>query len=257
MLASGTVSTTRQGRYLVMEAALPGFSGPIGVLLQDPQTDRLYTRFRRDLENLDEVLAAVPASLEARAAETGAGTLLDWCGDALSNAIRATDIRQTLVDDFERTAERLYQRYVRPAFDRSTHVPLLSLRSAAGQFLENAEIETADWIEVPESVRINDRYFAASIQGTSMEPAIPDGSVCLFRRFEGGGSRSGMLVLVEEAGSRYTVKRYTSRKAPAGDGNWKHEAIVLEPLNPEHEDIVLLQDEERYRVIAEFIRVLF
>jgi SOS-response transcriptional repressor LexA len=74
---------------------------------------------------------------------------------------------------------------------------------------------------------------------------------------QGGGSRSGMLVLVEEGGSRYTVKRYTSRKIPAENGSWKHESIVLEPLNPEHEDIILTEDEDRYRVVAEFIRVLF
>jgi SOS-response transcriptional repressor LexA len=260
MAYAAPVISTREGRYCVVEADLPDGAEAIGVLLQDPESDRLYPRFRRDLESCgpeSDVLSYVADDLRDKAVEMGAGRLFAWLEENASNTIRITDPQTVLVADFERTVERLYQRYVRSTVSAATHVRLTSLRSAAGQFLENAEIEAeADWIEVPEGVRISDEMFAAMIQGTSMEPLIPDGAVCLFRRF-GAGSRRGKLVLVEEAGSRYTVKRYTSKHVESEDGSWRHEAIVLEPLNPEHQDIVLEADQDRYRVIAEFVRVLF
>jgi hypothetical protein len=132
---------------------------------------------------------------------------------------------------------------------------------AAGRLLDNEEIEARDFEEVPPDLRhITDDLFAAEIVGTSMEPLIPDGSVCLFRRF-GAGSRQGKLVLVEELGrgtnDRYTVKRYQSDKAKRKDQTWEHEKILLEPLNPEHEPFYLIAGEDRYRIVAEFVRVLY
>ena len=96
-----------------------------------------------------------------------------------------------------------------------------------------------------------------------MEPLIPDGSLCVFRRGVTGGvagSRQGRLVLVEALGGgsndRYTVKRYRSEKVQKTDGTWSHERIRLEPLNPEFEAWDLDPEEERYRILAEFVQVL-
>ncbi len=259
-----SLAATHEGFYSVVEADLSDGPAAVGVLLQDPESDTLYQRFRRDWDEVapeDDVFPLVPGDLTAKAREMGAGRLLAWLEENASNTIRVTDRQTALVDTFERAVERLYQRHVRSKVSSATHVRLTSLRSAAGPFLDNAEIDTeADWIEVPDGIRISDEFFAASIEGTSMEPLIPNGSVCLFRRF-GAGSRQGKHVLVEELGrganDRYTVKRYTSRKAQLPDSTWSHDAIVLEPLNPEHDNIVLAADEERYRVRAEFVRVLF
>ena len=92
-----------------------------------------------------------------------------------------------------------------------------------------------------------------------MEPRIPDGSLCIFRRF-GAGSREGRLVLVEalERGTndRYTVKRYRSEKSRGAEDQWEHAAIRLEPLNPEFEAWSLKPEENRYRILAEFVQVL-
>jgi hypothetical protein len=100
-----------------------------------------------------------------------------------------------------------------------------------------------------------------------MEPRIPDGSLCVFRAGV-TGSRQGRLVLVEQLGGgandRYTVKRYTSVKASGGSGSdgdaWTHERIRLEPLNASpgsgHEAWDLEAEQDRYRVIAEFVQVL-
>jgi hypothetical protein len=54
------------------------------------------------------------------------------------------------------------------------------------------------------------------------------------------------------------VKRYTSDKTKGEE--WQHNWIRLEPLNPSHDPAhgvwLLKPDEERYRIIAEFVRVL-
>ncbi len=101
--------------------------------------------------------------------------------------------------------------------------------------------------------------FVARVAGRSMEPRIPDGSLCVFRSGV-AGSRQGKLVLVEHLGGgandRYTVKRYHSEKTQAPDGSWLHERISLEPLNPDFEAWDLNPEEDRFRVIAEFVRVL-
>ena len=77
-------------------------------------------------------------------------------------------------------------------------------------------------------------------------------------------------MLVEELGGgandRYTVKRYRSEKRQVssegdaeddGEASWSHDEIWLEPLNPAFEAWKLDPDEERYRILAEFITVLY
>jgi phage repressor protein C with HTH and peptisase S24 domain len=92
-----------------------------------------------------------------------------------------------------------------------------------------------------------------------MEPKIPDGSLCVFRQGV-TGSRQDRLVLVEQLGGgtndRYTVKRYASHKVQSEDGSWSHDRITLLPLNPEFESWTLEPEEERFRIVAEFVRVL-
>jgi hypothetical protein len=261
-----TVIVAQQGRYSILEAELPD-SGltPIGILLQDPDSDRLYLRLRRDWYNVapdDDIFPLLQDDLEIKAREMGAEKLFEWLETNASNDIRITDRKTALVDDFERTLNRLYTRHIRSTVQQNvTHVPRYTLRVAAGRLLDNEEIETRDFEEVPPDLRrVTDDLFAAEIVGTSMEPLIPNGSVCLFRRF-GAGSRQGKLVLVEELGrganDRYTVKRYKSGKGQREDGSWEHNAILLEPLNPEHEPFYLVPGEDRYRIVAEFVRVLY
>jgi SOS-response transcriptional repressor LexA len=51
----------------------------------------------------------------------------------------------------------------------------------------------------------------------------------------------------------FTVKRYRSEKE-AVDGSWRHSRIVLEPLNPAYELIVVpAEPEGAVLVIAEFL----
>jgi len=250
---------------MIITLELPG-AGQMkaGVLLEDPSTDRLWLRLRRDWEEFApeeaEVLAALEYDLTAKAQELGAKKLLRYLEDSLSNVLLVTDRRDVLVDDFERALARLYREHVQATVRPFvTHLPRYSLAVAAGKFLENQEVEEEGWEEAPADLRLTRELFVARIQGRSMEPKIPDGSLCVFRHGV-TGSRQGRLVLVERLGGGanecYTVKRYASEKAQREDGTWSHEKITLIPLNPEFESWTLEPEEEKFRIVAEFVRVL-
>ena len=260
------ISETRVGKFCLVQAETPeeGLVN-IGILLQDPETDSLVLRFRRDLESVVddpedlEVLSALGDDLAGKAREWGAEKLFDYLESNLSGAIRVTDREEVLVEDFARALNRLYLKNVHSnVLEFRTHLPKYSLRAAAGKFLENQEISEDGWIEAPQDLRLTPDMFVARIAGHSMEPLIPDGSLCVFRHGV-TGSREGRLVLIENRASggseQYTVKRYRSKKEASGD-QWRHGRIWVESLNPEYPDWDLEPDEERLRVIAEFVRVL-
>ena len=104
--------------------------------------------------------------------------------------------------------------------------------------------------------------FVAQVVGKSMEPAIPDGSFCLFHG-PVEGSRQGKNVLVRlrdetdpESGQRYTVKSYESEKGKVCD-SVRQTRITLSPLNPNFAPIVLTGTEEgEVQVVAEVVDVL-
>jgi SOS-response transcriptional repressor LexA len=166
----------------------------------------------------------------------------------------------------ETTHAQFRLRIVEPrAEDRYvTCVPLVPLKVAAGAFSDpqHLEDENWEWVEIETRHRLRPGMFVAQVIGKSMEPAIPDGSYCLFAS-PVEGSRQGKTVLVQlrdavdpETGERYTVKRYESEKI-AADDSWRHSRITLKPVNPEFEAIELSGAEEgQVQVIAECIEVL-
>ncbi len=258
-----TLAETQTARYSIVTVDLPGGeSVNAGVLLEDPATDRLWVRMRRDWDAIfpeeADVLAEFEDDLIAKSREMGAARLLAWIEETWSNLFRISDRREVAAEDPDRALARLYREQVRSnVLEFVTHLPRYSLAVAAGRFLENREVEAEGWEEVS-NLRLTEDMFVARIAGRSMEPKIPDGSLCVFRHGV-TGSRQGRLVLVERLGGgendRYTVKRYRSEKRTNEEG-WKHERIVLEPLNPEFEAWELDPEEDRFRVIAEFICVL-
>ena len=258
------ISAKRQGTYVVLEAALPDRPlQSIGVLLVDRASDRLWLRLRDhfDAEPEDaEVLEALQEDLRNRAAEMGGEALLAWLEDSVSNAVRLTERQSVAVDSFTRVLERLYAENVEALEVKRyiTHLPLYSLRAAAGKLGEEMESAEEDWVRAPEGMHLDQDLFAAHVVGRSMEPRIPDGSLNLFR-FHPVGSRQGKVLLIEKFGAldetaRYTVKRYTSKKVQTGEDEWRHEQIRLEPLNPEFEawDV----EARDFAVVAEWLRVL-
>jgi len=148
-------------------------------------------------------------------------------------------------------------------------VPLTTLRAAAGRFSEEQagfddRAEWAEeWVTWDGAPTFEPGMFVAKVQGDSMEPQIPNGSYCLFRT-PPGGSRQGRRLVVwhsgisdPNTGGQYTLKVYASEKAPDGEEGWRHAKIVLTPINPAYQPIVLTpESEDQVRVIAEFVVVL-
>ena len=265
------VLSTQRGEYLLLHLALPGRAPVhVGVLLLDPVSDRLHLKLRQDWEDLGEpedveVLSLLQEDFAQKHAEMGGEVLLRFLEDTLSNVLRISDRQPVMVGNYTRALERLYEKHVQPArvVPFVTHLPLYSVRAAAGKFREDQEVEPEAWIKAPPGVRLTHDMFAAHIAGRSMEPKIPDGSLCVFRAGV-AGTRQGKLLLIQnrgasDSGGQFTVKRYHSEKVPTEDG-WRHASIRLEPLNPEFEAWSLdpsdLDEGGPYRVIAEFVALL-
>lgn len=146
---------------------------------------------------------------------------------------------------------------------RETMLPVYSLQAAAGYFDNGQTVEAVGWVRPPEGLRADKRLFVAKVVGRSMEPDIPDGSYCVFRSGV-AGTRQGRVVLSKltklgdpETGAAFTVKRYSSTKVAAAEDGWRHERIVLSPINPDFTPIILEPDAEgSIEVVAEFVRVL-
>jgi SOS-response transcriptional repressor LexA len=256
----------RQGEYCVLTTHLPGRrQDPIGVLLLDPRFDALYVQLRRDWRSIAheddiEVLEELESDLQLKARELGGGALLAHLETEASWTVQLSARHGVSVVDFERTLRRLYREHV-PATVQPflTHLPLYSLEVAAGPFRSNAdEVSAEEWLETPPDLEIGENMFLATIRGRSMEPRIPDGSLCVFRRGV-VGSRNNRLVLVRNGEmadeNRFTVKRYHSEKV-ANDESFVHTRIWLESLNPEFPSWDLDSDEEKYQIVAEFVQVL-
>lgn len=145
-----------------------------------------------------------------------------------------------------------------------TCVPLVPLKVAAGAFSDPQHIDENDfeWVAVETKRRLRRGMFVTQVVGQSMEPVIPDGAYCIFKA-PVEGTRQGKTVLVQmrdtadpESGERYTVKRYESEKADDGD-SWHHTKIILNPINPDFEPIILTgTDEGPLQVVAEVVEVL-
>ena len=261
------VSETSRGEYSVLYANPPASEDtvPIGVVLLDPTANHLHLRLRQDWDVLirDEdtwYFEQLPKAIADLQRDLGAKPALDLLTQG-SNAVTADDPRPVLVSSFGATLNRLYTREVQTPIRRfETHLPLYSLHSAAGLFLENAEVEPEGWLEIPGAKRLTQGQFIVHIQGTSMEPVVPDGSLAVFDTESKGGSRVGRLVLVEErrrgGANAYTLKRYASTHQAYSEDTNTRSKIELHPLNPEHEVIPLDPEDDRYHILGIFLRTL-
>lgn len=145
-----------------------------------------------------------------------------------------------------------------------SHLPVYSLKAAAGRFGDGEVVEPEGWVRVDQALaKLSDKLFVARAKGRSMEPMIQDGDLLVFR-LDPVGSRQGKIVLAQnvgpadpESGGSYTVKKYLSVKRYADGGEWAHQEITLAPLNPEYEPIVLsAAHAEQFKILAELVTVL-
>ena len=142
----------------------------------------------------------------------------------------------------------------------NTCVPVYSLRAAAGGFSDGQVPEPDGWAAFDSLRAFDQGMFVGKVVGRSMEPRIPDGSWCLFSR-DVQGSRQGRIVLAQmrdvedvETGGRYTVKRY--HREEGGADEELSGRILLKPMNPEFDDLVVESEDEGVVVIAEVVEVL-
>lgn len=142
-------------------------------------------------------------------------------------------------------------------------IPLYDFYAAAGTFSELQSEKSFILIEGPENSSDND-YFACKIIGESMNRVIPNGSICLFKKYT-GGSRNGKIVLVEnmdiqdpDFNSAFTIKTYSSEKS-VSEKTWGHTSVVLRPnsFDSSYQNIIIsVENAEEMRVIGEFVEIL-
>ena len=267
--------------FSLLTLTLPGRpEEPAGVLVYDQQGERLGVKLRRDWHALAseddaEILSGLEAHLKQLSLEMGASSALEWLESTLSNILTLGERREVQSSTIDFTLHQLYREHIQtyiatPVEPFVTHLPRYALRSAAGPFGEQIADPNSieEWVAAPEGLRLNKDMFVCEVYGRSMEPLVPSGSLCIFRKF-GAGSRNGKRVLVEdraEAQTRYTLKVYQSKKSSDVDSHvdshvdkeagWSHQQIQLSPLNPEFPILQLDPDQDRYSVLAEFVSLL-
>ena len=141
-------------------------------------------------------------------------------------------------------------------------LPLFDLRAAANPRFSLIDGFLPDetnfgWVHVEGGPFPKDR-FLVRIEGNSMDPKIPDGSMCLFKK-DPGGSRNGKTVLcrISEHGGvpLAVVKRYRSERRTNAEYLGKANRIILSSTNPAYEDIVLTEGDE-IQILGVFERVI-
>ncbi len=252
--------------FSLLTLALPGRPAePAGVIVYDAESEAMGVKLRRDWGRIAEpedaeVLAGMETHLKQLAVDMGPARAIEFLESSLSNLLQIGERSEVHSRGIDFTLHQLYREHVStPVEPFVTHIPRYALRSAAGSFGEHTADPNSisDWVEAPEGLRITRDMFVCEVYGRSMEPLVPSGSLCVFRKF-GAGSRDGKRVLVEDRSDRnerYTLKVYRSKKAASEDG-WAHAAIELSPLNPEFPVLRLEPDQDRYAVVAEFVQVL-
>ncbi len=252
---------TRRVQYRVLQA----LGENCGVIVAGPETGECAFRFRTDFPSFAdeeaEVLSALTAQLPELQREMGAEAFLRWVDETLSNTLRVSEPADSLAIDLDRTAQALYRKHVASSVrPYETHLPLIPIELAAGGFGADKAKGVEQWVEarVPGRRRLTEDLFLVRVSGHSMEPDIPDGSLCVFRSYYGGSRRNGIFIVQRMAtldeGGEFTLKRYSSSKEVRGE-DWRHARITMRPENPDYQTWDLSED-ERYVTIAEFICVL-
>lgn len=211
----------------------------VGILLLDTHSNRLYSRFRRDWEECAgsnaRWLQQLPAAVSKQARQLGGEKCVQWLA-AFTSGLRLSKPSQLFCEaDVSRALHRLYCENIRPAvLPYQTHLPQYSLEAAAGKFGKQMEVDPEGWVEVLTPIPLSDDMYVAHVIGHSMEPQIPDRSLCAFRSHV-VGSQDGKILLIEQygesGGNRYTVKRWHIAR-PCRPGGVPRSCVVTRKNDP-------------------------
>ncbi len=148
----------------------------------------------------------------------------------------------------------------------SRYLPFYRMKAAGGLFLEQNIANEVEWFDMKEKncpKKLNDSHFVMQVIGHSMEPKIPNGSLCLFSKNIGGGKNNGIYIFElqdyhdPDSETGLTIKKYVSTKIPHPDYDSVHERITLMPINSLYEPIELNEeDHDRLTTVGKFIRVI-
>ncbi len=224
--SKGHLSDLENGRTMPTVATLRGLATQLGVEALDLLLDPAQSLRHR----LIEKTATAPAALLER-----------WLREA--DAATPPPPR--------RPADVVVVHGARPR----SGVPFVDLVAAAGQLGPGRSVTSDSWVKVDGKSRQLPGAFAARVDGDSMEPLVPSGSVCLFRR-PGPGNRRGRAFLVQHRGAgapddggAYLLKRV--EKDPRSESY-----VILRSVNPAHSPLRIDVRRESVEIVAEFVRVL-
>lgn len=142
-------------------------------------------------------------------------------------------------------------------------LPLMNLRAAANANYDLLEGYFSDennfrWVYVGGGPFAKDR-FLIRVEGDSMEPRIPNGSLCLFRK-DPGGSRNGKIVLCRlepfTGAPMAVIKVYHSKREPTQEPLGEAKEIILSSSNSAYEDIELHEGDD-LKILGIFESVVF
>lgn len=270
---------TRRIEYWIFEA----LGEPCGVMVADRESGELAFRFRRDWADFAgeeaETLAGLAEELPRDARGLGFEEFHRLI-DSFANILRVRDPQQAIAGNLDHAAQALFRKHVRSTVKPFlTHLPLYPIRAAAGGFGPDGQSEPEEWVDVPAGARrqLHEDEFLVRIQGTSMEPEIPDGSLCRFRRYAGGTRRGGIWLVMRVSGGEVTgevtIKRYdraddrperSQMRRMSEGGEFNDEAVertapaTMHPLNQhDHRDWNLdAESGDRFFTVAQFIEVV-
>lgn len=261
--------TERTQEYLLVLTALPDANSQnIGVLLLDLDSDRLHCRFRRDFAEFAgeeaDWFKELPDYILQTANNLGAQKCVEWLESTLSNTVRISKRERVPIADYAATTvDELYAKHIRPSIlPFRTHLPQYSLEAAAGKFGKQMSIEPEGWVEVRTDIPLSDEMFVIHVSGHSMEPLIPDASLCAFRS-KTSGSWDGKVLLFERygesGGNRHTVKLARLSKTidpnQQHDKAWLHHRVILESINPDYKSWEVASA-EKIKALGEFLFVV-
>lgn len=228
------------------------------VILKDNYCDRNGKAGIKDLDRLKKYIVNIYTTILQRGIH---GTYVYACDESLrrylakhiplAKKVQELKLADLIIDSKE-------------ADDGFNTIPFYDIKVAASEFSPD-QIANEKRIKLPSGIKATRDMFACQVVGESMNRKIPNGAICIFKKYE-GGSRNGKIVLVKHSsiqdrdyGDGVTIKLYESEIKQEGD-QWNHEFITLHPMSKDssYQSIELRKDElYDLEVVGIFDRVLY